>query len=538
SNAFKFTPANSKVAVRLLEQEGRAIMEVSDTGPGIPAGQREVVFEKFRQLDGGSTRRFGGTGLGLAIVKEFVQLHQGSVRVDDAPAGGALFSVELPMMAPADKKVATEPQDLDSELRRQAVDELRQPAHTRLAVTGGAAANSPLVLVVEDNPDMNIYIAEALGREYRVASAGNGREGLAKAFELRPDLILSDIMMPEMSGDQLVRELRRNYEFDTTPIVLLTAKTDDHLRDTLLKDAVQDYLYKPFSAPEVLARVTRLIAERKRNEAELNKAYALLRESHAELEIRVQERTAELADANRELEAFAYTVSHDLRAPLRHILFFARLLQDQVGSNLDEESRRHLQAVVQSAERMDRLVEDLLKLSRLERAAISKVDVNLGAMVEEVRQELAQETVGREIQWHIGPLPAVQADPTLLRSVVLNLLGNAVKYTRGKQPARIEVGSQQLDGEMVFFVRDNGAGFDMKFVDKLFGVFQRLHTAQQFEGAGVGLASVRRVIQKHGGRTWAEGKVGQGATFYFSLPVGSVEGGRAHAAQELGVHTR
>gem|GEM_PF-166302 len=263
SNAFKFTPLGGRVVVRLRSGDGKALLEVGDSGPGIPESQREAIFERFRQLDPGATRRFGGTGLGLSIVKEFVQLHGGHVRVDSAPSGGAIFAVELPLRAPHGTHIRTGAGELDSEMRRQAVDDLR--LHPRgTAPVLDSLANSPLVLVVEDNPDMNTYIAEALGKHYRVAIAENGKEGLAMALEQRPDLIVSDIMMPEMSGDQMVRELRRHREFDLTPIVLLSAKADEQLRESLLRDAVQDYIYKPFSTTDLLARVSRLISERKR----------------------------------------------------------------------------------------------------------------------------------------------------------------------------------------------------------------------------------------------------------------------------------
>jgi PAS domain S-box-containing protein len=253
------------------------------------------------------------------------------------------------------------------------------------------------------------------------------------------------------------------------------------------------------------------ITDRKRDEEDL-------RRLKDQLELRVQERTAELLAANKGLEAFGYSVSHDLRAPLRHIDSYINMLQKDVGPRLDEKNQRQVRIIAEAARRMGNLIEDLLVLSRLGRATMEERAVDLGRLVDEVRQELAPAIAGRSIEWHVGPLPRVQADPNLLRSAVSNLLANAIKYTRQRNPARIEVGGQEEDGEVICFVRDNGAGFDMRFVAKLFGVFQRLHAANEFEGTGIGLASVRRVIQRHGGRTWAEGEVGKGATFYFSLP--------------------
>jgi signal transduction histidine kinase len=243
-----------------------------------------------------------------------------------------------------------------------------------------------------------------------------------------------------------------------------------------------------------------------------------LKRSHAELEVRVQERTTELAAANRELEAFGYSVSHDLRAPLRHVSSFIRLLEKSAGPALNETSQRQVRTIAEAAARMGHLIDDLLVLSRIGRTALAETTVSLRQLVEEAQKELAPETANRPIEWRIGELPLVRGDPTLLRSAMVNLISNAVKYTRHKVPAHIEVGSTRHDGEAVIFIRDDGAGFDMQFVDKLFGVFQRLHNQDEFEGTGIGLASVRRIIQRHGGKTWAEGQVDCGATFYFTVP--------------------
>jgi len=238
----------------------------------------------------------------------------------------------------------------------------------------------------------------------------------------------------------------------------------------------------------------------------------------------IAERQTRLEASNTELEAFSYSVSHDLRTPLRHIAGFSAQLQRRAETSLDDKGRRHLDLIAESAERMGRMIDDLLSFSRMGRSEMQRATVALGPLVKDALQDLHEETKARRIDWRIGPLPEVRGDPAMLRLVLANLLSNAVKYTRTRPEARVEVGAQSVNGETTVFVRDNGVGFDMQYVGKLFGIFQRLHTPETFEGTGIGLANVRRIINRHGGRTWAEGEVDRGAAFYFSLPATSESG--------------
>jgi PAS domain S-box-containing protein len=319
---------------------------------------------------------------------------------------------------------------------------------------------------------------------------------------------------------------------DMTPEVFAAA--DANALEQMRRDGVAPPYEKEFQRPDgtrvpVLIGAARLrgaldrcvcfvldLTERRQAEDEI-------RQLNASLERRVEERTRQLQESNHELESFSYSVSHDLRAPLRHLSGFADLLQRRIGKSSDETSQRYVRVIGDAARNAGRLVDDLLSFSRMGRTELATAPVNMRDLVTETVRELEADTEGRDVRWTIGTLPTVPGDVAMLRQVVRNLLANALKYTRGKFPAEIQVGTvpnppEAAPDEVTFFVRDNGVGFDMSYVNKLFGVFQRLHAAEQFEGTGIGLANVRRIVARHGGRTWAEGQPGKGAAIYFSLP--------------------
>jgi light-regulated signal transduction histidine kinase (bacteriophytochrome) len=290
------------------------------------------------------------------------------------------------------------------------------------------------------------------------------------------------------------------------PVLLLTGKKDVDIASGFLWKTVDEMIVLPVNKTELQARVEILLRTRKLTME--------LENSHS----RVIQRTSQLEAVNKELEAFSYSVSHDLRAPLRHINSFAEILTTQYSGTLSKEGLKHLRAITESAKKMGTLIDDLLSFSRTGRAELKKSTFNMNHVIEDALAQIKPSFKDRKISWKISSLPDIHGDYIMLRLVWVNLLDNAVKYTKNKEKTIIQIACKEGKKEFEFSIKDNGVGFEMKYADKLFGVFQRLHSSAQFDGTGIGLANVKRIILRHGGRVWAEADIDKGATFYFSIP--------------------
>lgn len=412
------------------------------------------------------------------------------------------------------------------------------------------------ILIVEDSATQAEGLKYTLERHgFGVSSARNGLEALGAMRKKMPDLVISDIIMPEMDGFELCGRMKNEPSMKGLPLILLTALSDaaDVLRG--LECGADSFITKPYDEKYLLARIDHILANVKlRGKPGTHRGVEIifnghtysinsdreqildllistyetavmknqeLEETRAKLETlneRLSVRTTQLEDAVKDLESFSYSISHDLKAPLRAINGFSQMLGDSCGEKLGEEGNRLLAVVRKNALHMGQLIDDILAFSRAGRKELQLTRINMPEMVKTVITELQHLTEGRDVIFKVGDFPDAVGDAAAIRQVLQNLLSNAVKFTRHREHAQIELGCTVSGSVNAYFVRDNGAGFNAEYADKLFGVFRRLHGADEFEGTGIGLAIVKRFINKLGGRVWAEGKINEGATFYFTLP--------------------
>lgn len=503
SNALKFTPRESVVRCTLAAIDNRAVLTVEDSGLGVPEHLREAIFERFRQAEDSNTRHFGGTGLGLAIAREFANMHGGTIAVDGSPLGGARFTFSFPLEAPAGIEVVENVQS-GNQLSQYVEAAVLTPVSSSFAV----GSNLPTVLIVEDNPEMSAFIAEVLSKEFNPVVATNGREGLERAVEIAPDVIVTDAMMPLMSGEQFVRALRRRDNLSTVPVIFLTAKADDDLRVRMLEGGAQDYMTKPFSAAELIARV--------RNVYVVAKAHRILED---------RERLAAELQQAKKMEAIgrlAGSIAHDFNNILAAIQCSAELLME-TANQPDGGARGDLEEIKHAVEQGSALTRQLLSFSR--RQVLQPKPLDLRALMNE-RTRTLQRLLGREITllMESDGLPAViHADSAQIEQLLLNLVANArdampqggsliIYVKRAPKDARLPA------GEFVqLTVSDTGHGMTDDVKAHVFEPFFTTKSAER--GTGFGLSTVYTVVKDLSGQIFFESSVGHGTTFDIFLPL-------------------
>jgi signal transduction histidine kinase len=542
SNSFKFGAGGGRIACVLEAVGNNAVLQVQDNGPGIPIEMRERIFERFIQVEGDVTRKHGGTGLGLAIVKEFVELHNGSIQETTPVGGGAAFVVTLPLKAPADVAVGRAPaQDFaPTGSSTSVLQELRMP---KLPVEADSAdrMRRGTILVVEDNRDMNQFIVETLRDEYHVISAFDGKEGLEKTLKHKPDLVLSDIMMPEVGGEEMVSEMRRRPELSGIGIILLTAKADEEVRVRLLQAGAQDFVTKPFLREEVRARVRNIMSGKRTRDLlkrELHSSQEDLEElaqevslKRHELEKSIEETRASRDEVQRLLQLrdeFISIAGHELKTPLTP-LSLQRQMIDRIlrSSDLPESVKEQkLDAYLEMSKRqidaLTKLVETLLDVSQIRLGRFSiKPETNVDLF------NLVQEVVERyRPQWEIAHSPVkVEClgeslkghwDRLRMDQVISNLLTNAIKYGCGK-PIELTISGDMSVARIS--IRDDGPGISKADQTRIFNRFERAGSIASFGGLGLGLYITRQIVAAHGGTISIDSEVGNGATFIIDLPL-------------------
>jgi signal transduction histidine kinase len=519
-NAFKFTPDGGRIRCRVRSGGDQLAVSVDDSGPGVPAELRHVIFERFRQADGGMNRKVAGTGLGLAIAKEFVEMHKGAIDVSDSDLGGARFTVAIPLARLTDAAPPATADALDAGALEGVIEELRFaiPAGARRESPPAPDLNSgtrPRILVVEDNPDMNRFIVQCLDRDYDVVAAFDGREGLEKALEFKPLLVVSDIMMPNVNGVEMIAAMRQHAELQSIPILLLSAKADEELMLKLLDDGVRDYVVKPFAERELVVRV--------RN--------AVLAE-----QARAQMQTLQIAaeKANRAKDEFLAMLGHELRNPLSPILTALQLmkLRGEVGAE------RERIIIERQVGHLNRLVDDLLDVSRIARGRVElkRQTLEIWDVVTRAIEMSSPLLEKRSHRLHVE-VPRglhVDGDPTRIGQVISNLLTNAAKYT--PPDGDIWVRAAQADGQVQVSVRDSGIGIAPEMVPHIFELFvqEGQAVARSQGGLGIGLTIVRSLAELHGGSVSVRSDgVGTGSEFIVRLPAVATDPPSTQASEQV-----
>jgi signal transduction histidine kinase len=530
SNAFKFT-FEGEIKVTLRRSQTVVELRVQDTGVGIPAEAMPHLFARFHRVENTRGRTHEGSGIGLALVQELIKLHGGTVHAESSLGNGSTFTVRLPLgkdHLPAERINGNRTLDstnggaatfVEEALRwlptesvttvNENPTDLRERA-ARPCPTDEASDTRARVLVADDNADMRQYLARLLAEHYNVLVVPDGRAALAAARERIPDLILSDIMMPQLDGIGLLHELRADERLRTIPIILLSARTGEEARVQGLQEGADDYVVKPFSARELLARVAaHLSMARMRKNAE-----QALRESEQRLEVLVAERTAQLQELVSELEHFSYSITHDMRAPLRAMKGFAELLSDDESKG-PEDRKLYLGRIITAAERMDGLIGDALYYSKTVREELPLAPVNVNTLLRDMLDSYPEFRSSKADIQIPHNVPLVMGNDAGLTQCFSNLIGNAVKFVEPSQRPNVRIWCEARADWVRIWVEDQGIGISESMLPRIFDMFS--HGAVPQAGTGIGLALVRKVVQRMGGKVGVESQKGQGSRFWLEL---------------------
>ena len=553
SNAFKYSHEGS-ITVDVRQVGDQVEVKVADTGVGIAEDQLDKIFDRFHRIENSGGRSLEGTGIGLAMVRELVKLHQGTIAVTSRPGEGSTFTVSIPVGAdhlPADRVVhapmaAVRTRQSDAFVLeamkwvpvdggRDVAPEGEWEASGTEVLVGGEMRevseqpNTPRggkhyrVLLADDNADMREYVQRLLASQFTVVTASDGQEALEKMMAFRPDLVLSDVMMPRMDGFSLLKEIRATPEIQATPVILLSARAGEEAKIEGLEAGADDYLVKPFGGRELVARVESNIRIAKERAA-------ALKEYSEKLEQQVRKRTQELRrlnvsleQSNEDLQQFAHVASHDLKEPVRKIRTFSGRLLEEFGELLPAEAKTFLGKIQHATERMATMIEGVLTYSILnsDEQTITNVDLNEVFDNIEADLEVAIEQTGTTLRR--DKLPVIEGAPVLLYQLFYNLVNNALKFSSGEDKPLIVISSRVSEGAgkriAEIAVKDNGIGFDQDQSSRIFEAFARLNSKDKFEGTGLGLALCKKIAERHHGSITATGVREKGALFVVRLPL-------------------
>ena len=541
SNALKYSE-QGEISVEVAQEGEQILVRVADTGVGIPADQLERIFDRFHRVENSGGRSMEGTGIGLAMVRELVRLHQGIITVSSTLGNGSVFTIAIPTGSahlPAERVMEIPEDDAVGPHHAEAyvmeamkwVEEEGHPA-VGGGEWGGLMPGSEqsdghtkrhVIVLADDNADMREYVRRLLSSRFTVITAKDGEEALEKVKEHKPDLVLTDVMMPKLDGFGLLKQIRQLTGLKDTPVILLSARAGEDAKIEGLDAGADDYLVKPFGARELLARVEgsiKIAQERS----------AALREYANKLERTVDLRTEELRQlnlslerSNEDLQQFAHVASHDLKEPVRKVRTFTGRLLEEYGGVLPPEAKVYLGKVQHATSRMVRMIEGVLTYSILnsDGHTISEIDLNEVFAQIEIDLEVAIAEKGAIIQR--DELPVIQGAPILIYQLFYNLVNNALKFSANEHKPLIVISFRVSDevGKRIanILVRDNGIGFDQKQAGRIFEAFARLNSKDKFEGTGLGLALCKKIAERHHGSISATGVVGQGAEFEVRLPL-------------------